>query len=501
MRRITFALAAILCFTASAIAQSIAEGVYVIRFSPNPDYVLTLRDGNATDINTVHLWQWKNDNSQKWKVTHTDGKIVIRSMVDNDYVLDVKDYVYSNETEIIVYTFHGSDNQLWVPEKQKNGSYVLLTAGDTGFCLDLHNGNAINDGFIKLYEAHKGEPQQWKFEKVSSTPAKTQPPKANGNAGDIPDGEYVVRFGPNTNYVLTLRDGEANNANSVHLWQWKNDNSQKWKVTHTNGKIVLRSMVDNNYVLNVTDAAFRNETPITVNTFRSASSQLWVPEKQENGSYVLLSSGDTGFCLDLHNGNAVNNGFIKLYEAHKEEPQQWVFEKAAPSRTDVGVEFDLEIDPDEIERKTPVLAEGIYVIRFTDNPMYVLTLQEGTASNNNPVYLWQWKNENSQKWRVTHTDGKIVIRSMVDNNFVLDVKDSNYSNNADLHIYRYQGKDNQLWIPERLGNGSYIMKIAGNTTFCLDLYKGHAVNGEKIELYTVHREGPEQWTFEKVSSK
>ena len=168
MKRVLFALAAFLTLVSSAFAQPIADGVYVIKFAAKPDYVLTLRDGNADNVNPVHLWEWKNDNSQKWKVTNQNGKIVIHSMVDDNYVLDVKDYNYNNETEIIVYTFHGADNQLWVPEKLSNGSYVLKTAGDPDFCLDLHNGEAVNDGFIKLYETHKGEPQQWKFEKETA---------------------------------------------------------------------------------------------------------------------------------------------------------------------------------------------------------------------------------------------------------------------------------------------------------------------------------------------
>ncbi len=62
-------------------------------------------------------------------------------MVNNTVVLDVKGYNYSNNAEVYVYGYHGGDNQLWIPEKQSNGSYVLMTAGNKAFCLDLYNGN------------------------------------------------------------------------------------------------------------------------------------------------------------------------------------------------------------------------------------------------------------------------------------------------------------------------------------------------------------------------
>ena len=148
---------------------------------------------------------------------------------------------------------------------------------------------------------------------------------------------------------------------------------------------------------------------------------------------------------------------------------------------------------------SPTVEDGVYVIRFTHNPEYVLTLKDGKAVNNGVVHLWKWQNTNAQKWKVTHKDGKIAIRSMVDPNFALDVKSFNYSNNADIILYKYLGNDNQLWIPERLDNGSYLLKTAGNSSFCIDLYKGQATNGGKIELYNAHKLWPEWWTLEKVS--
>jgi hypothetical protein len=44
-----------------------------------------------------------------------------------------------------------------------------MSAANTSYCLDLHNGNAVNDGKIKLYQTHKGEAQQWVFEKTGRT--------------------------------------------------------------------------------------------------------------------------------------------------------------------------------------------------------------------------------------------------------------------------------------------------------------------------------------------
>lgn len=158
-----------------------------------------------------------------------------------------------------------------------------------------------------------------------------------------------------------------------------------------------------------------------------------------------------------------------------------------------------ETKPQEKEPDAKTIADGVYVIRFTNNPDYVLTLKDGEAFNNNVIHLWKWRNDNSQKWKITNENGKIAIRSMVNSNCALDVKDFNYGNNAEIILYGFHGGDNQLWVPEKLDNGSYVLKTAGNTDFCLDLFEGRAENGGVIELYYAHKLWPEWWTLEKVS--
>jgi hypothetical protein len=332
MKKLFLALMLVLAFTATAFAQLIPEGEYVIRSAQSYDYALTLKDGNASDANTVHFWRWRNDNSQKWKVTHQNGKIVIRSMVNNNYVLDVKGYNYSNNAEVYIYTYHGGNNQLWIPESAINGSYILKTAGDPNYCLDLKNGVAKNDNKVELWQVHKKFQQRWIFEKASKMPKPIQNASSN-----IADGEYVIKFAKNPDYVLTLKNGNASNTNLVHLWKWKNDNSQKWKVTHTNGKIVIRSMVNNNYVLDVTGYAYTDDTQIQIYEYHGADNQLWIPEQLNNGSYALMIAGNPDYCLDLDDGITKNNNVIQIWRAHKGFQQQWLIEKAPTQTNSNGI--------------------------------------------------------------------------------------------------------------------------------------------------------------------
>ena len=311
---------------------------------------------------------------------------------------------------------------------------------------------------------------------------------ATTNGQLIPEGEYVIRFAQGPDYVLTLKDSKASDANRVHLWKWRNDNSQKWKVTHNNGKIVIRSMVNNNYVLDVKGSNFSNGAEVYIHNYHGHNNQLWISERMSDGSYILKTVGNPNYCIDLKNGIAKNDNNIELWQVHQQFQEKWIFEKTSKM-------------PKPVQATTVDIADGEYVIKFAKNPDYVLTLKDGKASNTNPVHLWKWKNDNSQKWKVTHTNGKMVFRSMVNNNYVLDVKGLAYADDTQVQLYEYRSATNQLWIPEQLSNGSYVLMTAGNSDYCLDLDDGITKNNNVIQIWRAHKGYQQQWLIEKAPTQ
>ena len=116
MKRLAMTLVALTLLMMTATAQTIKEGVYVIKSVSNPNYVLTLKNAQPGNGNPLSVEKWKNNNAQKWKVTIQDGYNVIRSMVDNNYVVDVNNVTPVDGREVYIYGFHGGDNQLWTPK-------------------------------------------------------------------------------------------------------------------------------------------------------------------------------------------------------------------------------------------------------------------------------------------------------------------------------------------------------------------------------------------------
>ncbi|MBQ6768665.1 MAG: RICIN domain-containing protein [Prevotella sp.] len=322
MKRLAMTLVALTLLMMTATAQTIKEGVYVIKSVSNPNYVLTLKNAQPGDGNPLSVEKWKNNNAQKWKVTIQDGYNVIRSMVDNNYVVDVNNVTPVDGREVYIFGFHGGDNQLWTPKSKGGLKVELLSKADKTFALTM-----TTDGKTQTWKDAGKNTQVWEFVHPEAMTTTTTTPTTTTSTNVIPDGVYIIKFAKDPNYVVTLKDGKATSQNLVHLWKWRNDNSQKWKVTTQNGKTLIRSMVNNNYVLDVRGGDIRNETRIQVYEYHGGNNQLWVPEKQSNGSIVLMSYANKSFCLDLHYGNPSNDALIKLYQTHKGFEQQWSFQR------------------------------------------------------------------------------------------------------------------------------------------------------------------------------
>ena len=136
--------------------QSIHDGEYIIRLAQNPNYVLTLKDGKANKNTVVELSQWNNSNAQKWRVTRNGDRIVIRCSTNNNLVFDIYGGTIRNGSQIQVFDYHGGVNQLWIAERQSNGSYVLMTVANKAFAIDNYGGYVRNGNKIELWDVNNG---------------------------------------------------------------------------------------------------------------------------------------------------------------------------------------------------------------------------------------------------------------------------------------------------------------------------------------------------------
>lgn len=174
MKRFSLLVLACAFMLCSVVAQTVPDGVYLIRYAANPNYVLDLSRGIAANTSNVHLWTYRNATNQKWLLKHVGkGKYVICSMVDKQFVLDVDHGKMANGTNIFVHQYKGGANQLWYIVRSGN-AFTLRSVNNHNFAIDLDHQRQANGTNIQLWRASGSPAQKWRLERVSSSGGSVQ---------------------------------------------------------------------------------------------------------------------------------------------------------------------------------------------------------------------------------------------------------------------------------------------------------------------------------------
>ena len=311
-------------FSSQAMAQMIPDGTYTIVSASDPSYFITNSGDRKMPSNDVGVWQKQNPiYSQVWRVENRNGKILLHALNYDRFVIDNEAFRTENGNNISIFFDNNTDNQLWIPQKVGNDTYVLKTAQDPRFVIDLTEGGGFNGSSLILWEYEPRETtQMWRFKPYNAYNSTYH--------RDIPDGIYQIYPNPNSNskFRLDNNDNRGVNGNNVHIWESYDNNAQKWRVENRNGGIVLHSMNNQSKVLDHEDFSTFNGNNVSIYEDNNTSNQLWIPQKVNDNVYVLRSSQNPNFVLDWGGGVLQNGCNVQLREfVPSLNNQQWFFER------------------------------------------------------------------------------------------------------------------------------------------------------------------------------
>lgn len=305
---------------AEAHQGDVKDGIYVIKSAVNQAYVLDISGGSKSNRANVQLYEGNGTNAQKWKISHDANGYLTITNVGSSRVLDVNNASTANSTNIQQYDSNGSKAQKWIAVKQSDGSVELVSALDRTKCMDLSNGTAKNNSNIQLYTANNSKAQRWVLAQ------NLEPDElAADHRNDVKDGIYTIHSAVNQNYVLDVSGGSKSNRANVQVYTSNETNAQKWKVTHDSNGYLTLTNVGSGKVLDVNSAATANGTNIQQYDSNNSKAQKWIGVQQADGSIVLISALDPQKCIDLSSGQAVNGANVQLYGSNGTKAQRWGF--------------------------------------------------------------------------------------------------------------------------------------------------------------------------------
>lgn len=462
MKKLKFLLLIFLCiFVFNMKVEALENGVYTIHNSINENYVLDITGGIVYNSNNLQIYQNNNSNAQKFKITNlNDGYVKISSVINDYYSFDVTGSYYNNGTNIQIYQSNGFDSQEWLIKESQDGFYFIISANNS-YCLDIENGNIINQSNVQLFNCNNTGAQKFSFKKVFY-PTKT-----------VEDGIYTISSSLDSNKYIGIKNSIIGNWSNVEL---RDDilDSNKWVINYLgNGYYSIKSYLDVNYSLDVAGASIYNATNVQLYNYYGSNAQQWIVYDVGNGYYNIISKCNN-LLIDLVGGNPIEGNNIQMYTYNGSEAQLFKLNKV-------------------IETGQKSIDDGTYFISPKSNYNKLVDITGGSIISGGNVQIYQGNFGVAQKWYIKYlNDGYYSILTDINRDYALEIDSNN-----NVIINKHSNKNNQKWII-RKANGSYYFISA--TGLYLDLFGGYTHDTNNVQVYQFNGSNAQKFDIRKTVS-
>ena len=248
------------------------------------------------------------------------------------------------------------------------------------------------------------------------------------------------------------------------------------------GIYIIRSSLNSNYVLDVTGGSYSNSANVQLYGYNGSDAQLWRVSHDGEG-YITFTNVKSGKVLDLNGGSVTNGRNIQQYDSNGTKAQKWVLKGDSNG----------------------------YEIVSAANSNYVLDLNGAIVRNSQNIQLYQSNGTKAQKWVFsayvspverakqlasenvnTIQNGTYVISTSKNSGYVFDVNGGSYSNSANVQLYGYNGTNAQLWTISHDSEG-FVTFTNVKSGKVLDLNGATISNGSNIQQYESNGTRAQKW--------
>ena len=463
----------------------LADGTYTISTLLNSNYVLDVKDGSTSNGANIQLYESNDTAAQQFKVSHDSQGYVTFTNVKSGRVLDLNGAIVKDAGNIQQYTSNGTRAQKWIVKPDDNG-YVVMSAINPNYILDLSGGFVRNGRNIQLYSAKGSNSQRWNITKYVSKEQRINNFAAQ-NKNVILDGVYEIRSAKNNNYTLDVNSASSRNGANVQLYLRNGTQAQAFRVSHDSQGFVTFTNVNSGKVIDLDGAIVKDAGNIQQYTSNGTRAQKWIVQKSGSG-YAIVSAIDTSFVLDLRNGTVSSGSNIQLYKSNNTAAQQWTFSKYVTDR---------ELCDSYASQNKGRMADGVYYIK-NQNVGFALDVADGSLYGGANVQLYTTNRTNAQKWKITHDSTGYVSFQNVGSGMYLTASGSGRT--ANVYQQKQTNGYNQKWIVMFDNNQNLRIVSALNSTMVLDVKDGKIQRSSNIQLYTSNNTNAQKWVFEYIST-
>lgn len=463
----------------------LADGTYTISTLLNSNYVLDVKDGSTSNGVNIQLYESNDTAAQQFKVSHDSQGYVTFTNVKSGRVLDLNGAIVKDAGNIQQYTSNGTRAQKWIVKQDGNG-YVVMSAINPNYILDLNGGSVRNGSNIQLHSVTGSNSQRWNITKYVSKDERINSLAAQ-NKNTLADGVYEINSVKNSNYTLDVNSASTRNGANVQLYLRNGTQAQAFRVSHDSQGFVTFTNINSGKVIDLDGAITKNGRNIHQYASNGTRAQKWIVQQSGSG-YSIISAIDTSFALDIRNGSVYSGSNIQLYKSNNTAAQQWTFNKYVTER---------ERCDSYASQNKDRMADGVYYIK-NQNVGFALDVADGSLYGGANVQLYSLNKTNAQKWKITHDSTGYVSFQNVGSGMYLTASGSGIT--ANVYQQKQTNDYNQKWIVMFDNNQNLRIVSALNSTMVLDVKDGKIRRCSNIQLYTSNNTNAQKWVFEYINT-
>ena len=426
--------------------KTIEEGTYIIKSAVDENYVLDIEDKSKEKGANLELWKANNQDNQKFTLKYLGDGYYTISAVHSGQCVDVEGNGTTKGTNVLQWTSNGGDNQKWLIKDVGNGYYSVISKIN-GLYLDVPYSKAEKGANIQVWTGNGGQNQKFKFEKQStSTINNIVGTSVNGNiptgSKTIADGMYTIKSAIDENYVFDIASESFDNGANLELWTNKKANNQKFRVKYLGDGVYSIVAVHSEKSIDVQGASKNKGSNVLQWSSNSGDNQKWIIKDAGNGYYNIISK-ISGLYLDIPYSKVENGSNVQVWTGNSGKNQMFKFEKTT-------------------ETATKTINNGMYTVKCVANSK-VLDISGGDLDNRGNLIVYTNNSKANQKLNIKYLGNGYYKLELVHSGKVVDVQGESTKSGANVFQWTSNNGDNQQWMIKSLGSGNYniISKISG----------------------------------------
>ena len=463
-----------LTLTFDIVKDEMSNGTYEIVSSMSNNKVLDIPGASKNKGAYVQLYDWNGSVAQQYKIQkNQNGYYTIQNVCSGLYLGVQSDWNSMRAGNRLVQGVNALNKSgQFIIARNSNGYWVISSAWDSRFVVDLSAGKLNNKNKIQMYTGNGSAAQAWKLLKIGKTREELDNLAVN-NRNILSDGIYTINSSLNSTFVLDVNGGSKANFGNIQLYKNNGTVAQGWKIVHDSKGYVTFINIGSGKVIDIKNGYSQNKQNISQYDSNDTYAQKWIILKDGDG-FKIVSALNDNYALDLSGGDVRNTSNIQLYKANGTGSQRWyfgTFEEARQKLDKMAKQYNAEIK------------EGTYIISTASNPNYSLDVKYGSKNRSANVWLYGNNETTAQQWILKKDSVGYITFVNVNSNKALDVSGGKVKNSSNIQQYDVNNTYSQKWIAKKNTDGSLTFVSALDYNYVLDISSGKIQNTQNIQLY------------------